>query len=95
MAAIGQYDIEQDEAPMGCLTEISTIFNQYVFPTRSLESTTAPCNPVYVHLDRLGYATKSFATATAWILLVCLGTNRLTVSLSSSLRMDGMVRASS
>ena len=33
------------------------------------------------------------ATATAWILLLCLGMNRLTVSLSSSLRIDGIVKA--
>lgn len=52
----------------------------------------APWSPVYVHFDRLGYATYSLATATAWILLDCLGTNRFTVSLSSSLRMEGMVR---
>lgn len=70
---------------------MSTILSQYVFPTRSLESTTAPCNPVYVHFDLFGYATYSRATATAWILLLCLGTKRLTVSLSASLRMDGIV----
>lgn len=38
-------------------TEISTILIQYVFPTRSLTSATAPCSPVYVHFERLGYAT--------------------------------------
>jgi len=31
------------------------------------------------------------ATATAWILFVCLGTKRLTVSLSSSLKMVGIL----
>lgn len=36
------------------LTDISTILSQYVLPTRSLESTTAPCKPVYVHFDLFG-----------------------------------------
>lgn len=36
------------------LTDMSTILSQYVFPTRSLESTTAPCKPVYVHFDLFG-----------------------------------------
>lgn len=31
------------------LTEISTIFNQNVRPTRSFASTAAPCKPVYTH----------------------------------------------
>lgn len=70
---------------------MSTILSQNVLPTRSLASTIAPCRPVYVHLDLFGYATYRRATATAWILLLDLGTMRLTVSLSSSLRMDGMV----
>ena len=62
-----------------------------MFPTRSLASTIAPWRPVYVHFDLLGNATYSLATATAWILFVCLGTVRLTVSLSSSLRIEGIV----
>lgn len=36
------------------LTDMSTILSQYVFPTRSLESTTAPCKPVNVHFDLFG-----------------------------------------
>lgn len=39
---------------LGRLTDMSTILSQYVFPTRSLESTTAPCKPVYVHFDLFG-----------------------------------------
>lgn len=35
----------------------------------------------------------SLATATAWILLEALGTVRLTVSLSSSVRIEGIVLA--
>lgn len=78
---------------MDALTDMSTSFKKYVFPTRSLASTTAPCNPVYVHFVLLGCATYRRATATAWILLFCLGTKRLTVSLSASLRMEGIATA--
>lgn len=73
-------------------TETSTILIQKVLPTRSLARTMAPCKPVYCHLLWFGYAMYSLATATAWILLEALGTCRLTFCLSSSFRMDGMVR---
>ena len=74
---------------------MSTILSQYVLPTKSLAKATAPCNPVYVHLDLSGYATYSLATATAWILLAGFGMKRLTVALSSSLRTEGIVWAAS
>jgi hypothetical protein len=70
---------------------MSTNLSQNVLPTRSLDSTAAPCRPVYVHLDRFGYATYSFATATAWILFDAFGTARLTVSLSTSLKRPGIL----
>src|ERR1700739_2551073 len=70
---------------------MSTNLSQNVLPTRSLDSTAAPCRPVYVHLDRFGYATYSFATATAWILFDAFGTVRLTVSLSVSFKTLGIV----
>jgi hypothetical protein len=73
------------------LTEMSTSLIQKVFPTVSFDSTAAPCRPAYVHFDLFGYATYSRATATAWILFEAFGTVRLTVSLSTSLRMDGIV----
>ena len=60
-------------------TDKSTSFIQYVFPTKSLARTAAPCRPVKTHLCRLGYATYSFATPAAWILLDCFGTVRFTV----------------
>ena len=72
-------------------TEISTILSQNVFPTKSLDSTAAPCNPVYVHRDLSGYATYNRATATAWILFDAFGTVRFTVSLSTSPRTDGIL----
>ncbi len=71
-------------------TEISTSLIQKVFPTVSFDNTAAPCRPVYVHLNLSGYATYSRATATAWILLDAFGTVRLTVSLSVSVRMEGI-----
>lgn len=42
------------DTQLGRLTDMSTILSQYVFPTRSLDSTTAPCKPVYVHFDLFG-----------------------------------------
>lgn len=39
---------------LGKLTDMSTILSQYVLPTRSLESTAAPCKPVYVHFALFG-----------------------------------------
>ena len=62
-----------------------------MFPTRSFARTAAPCKPVYVHLDRFGYAIYRRATATAWILLEAVGTFRLTVSLSSSDKIEGIL----
>jgi hypothetical protein len=70
--------------------EMSTSLIQKVLPTRSFANTAAPCRPVYVQLVLSGYAMYSLATATAWILLADLGTVRLTVSLSSSDRIEGM-----
>lgn len=46
--------LDECDIRLGKLTDMSTILSQYVFPTRSLESTAAPCKPVYVHFDLFG-----------------------------------------